>query len=86
MQHARRSLIAAAALLAVVLTAPARAQLLGLNHVWTIPGVINGSGSLGTFIACTNANSASATIGVDVYGSAGAASARGSGCERHCNW
>ena len=41
-------------------------------HAWTVPGVINSNG-LGTFFACTNALSSSATIGVEVFGAAGGA-------------
>jgi hypothetical protein len=49
----------------------ARAQLTGLDHVWTVPGLMNTSGGLATVIACTNAGTSSNTIGVEVYGSTG---------------
>jgi hypothetical protein len=40
------------------------------HHVWSVPGVIN-NGSFGAFIACTNAGSSTATVGVEVFGAAG---------------
>jgi hypothetical protein len=56
----------------------AHAQLAGLLHVHSVPGVME-TGAIGTMIACTNGGTSTATIGVEVYGSTGgAAIAQGS--------
>lgn len=38
--------------------------------MYAVPGGLN-TGALGTFLACTNADTSSATIGVEVFGPAG---------------
>jgi hypothetical protein len=48
-----------------------QAQLTGLDHVWTVAGVMSTAAGTATFIPCTNANSTSATVGVEVYGPSG---------------
>ena len=57
----------AALALVLALGSTAHAQLVGLQHVWTVPGLMNTASGLGTFIACTNGGTITATIGVDVY-------------------
>jgi hypothetical protein len=47
---------------------PARAQL---TPLFTVPGVVN-NGTLGTFFACTNTDTATVTIAVEVFDQAGA--------------
>jgi len=49
----------------------AHAQLAGLLHVHSVPGVINTGLGVATMIACTNGGTSTATIGVEVYGSTG---------------
>ena len=65
--------IAAASVL--LLTSHAQAQInsappAGLLHVWSIPGAIQ-KNSLARFVACTNAGTANATVGVEVFGPTG---------------
>jgi hypothetical protein len=49
----------------------AQGQLVGLNHVWTVGGAQSTAGGFDTFITCTNANTSSETIGVEMYDAAG---------------
>jgi hypothetical protein len=51
----------------------ARAQITGLSLVWTIPGAMQTSGGIGTFVTCTNAGAAISTVGVEMYGPTGLA-------------
>ncbi len=74
-----RSLSIAAALV-LTFSAPVRAGIVDspipapfTKHVYSVPGVIN-TGALATFFSCTNVDSASATVGVEVFGPAGGAS------------
>lgn len=48
----------------------AQGQLTGLNEIWNVPGVMHDT--FATVISCTNRGTATATIGVDVYGAGGA--------------
>jgi hypothetical protein len=68
-----RPTILALALLAAVLgfRSSAHAEIVGLNHVWTVPGAMQTGGGISTFIACTNGNTGSVTVGVEMYGPAG---------------
>src|SRR5437773_1208563 len=45
----------------------------GTKFLYSVPGVINTSTGFGTFFECTNVDKASATIGVEVFGTAGGA-------------
>ena len=38
----------------------------GLSWTYSVPGVIN-NGTIATFIACTNGNTTSVTVGVEIY-------------------
>ena len=49
----------------------AHAQLSGLTHVLTVPGVMNNIAGPATLIPCTNGGSSSGTIGVDLYDQTG---------------
>ena len=42
----------------------------GYKHLWSVPGLVN-TVTLGTFFACTNTGTASATVGVQVFNAAG---------------
>jgi hypothetical protein len=61
-----------AVMLSLAVASTSHAQLVGLKHLWSISGVQNTAGSVGTIISCTNGGTANQTIGVDVYGPAGA--------------
>lgn len=63
-------ILLAAVLSSFTLVPQAQAQLVGLNHVWTVPGLIETS-SLSTVVSCTNSTTGSVTIGVEVYGPTG---------------
>jgi hypothetical protein len=47
----------------------AQGQLVGLNELWNVPGVIHDT--FGTVVECTNRTTATATIGVDIHGANG---------------
>jgi hypothetical protein len=49
----------------------ARAQILGLTHVWTVPGAMQTGGCVGTFVMCTNGSTAATTVGVEMFGPVG---------------
>jgi hypothetical protein len=59
--------IFAALVLALALGSTAHAQLFGLRHVWTVPGVMNTAYGLSTFIACTNSTTSNQIIGAEFY-------------------
>jgi hypothetical protein len=50
----------------------AQGQLTGLDHIWTVSGIMQTAAGLQAFIPCTNTGTATATIGVEVYGPSGA--------------
>jgi hypothetical protein len=56
---------------ALSVSGAAHAQLAGLTHVHSVPGVLNNGAGVATIIACTNGGTSTATIGVEVYGSTG---------------
>lgn len=51
--------------------AQANAQLTTLIHVWSVPGAMQTSNGIGTYVACTNGGTATQEIGVEMYGSTG---------------
>lgn len=72
------TMVAVAAL--AVLGSTAHAQIMSVPpllqsqksfHLWSVPGAVNAN-ALGTFVACTNANTTAVRIGVEVFGQAGA--------------
>ena len=54
------------------LGAAADAQVTGLAHVFSVPGVMQTGNGLATFVACTNGGTASATIGAEARDASGA--------------
>lgn len=71
MKHVRLGFVVGVGALAAVLAGPAQGQLVGLKHLWTVPGAKHNS-VIETFITCTNANSSNETIGVELYDAVGA--------------
>ncbi len=68
----KRSLFTLLAVLTFTSAAPmSTAQLIGLTHLWTVPGVMNTASGLRTVITCTNTTPSSKLIGVDIYDSNG---------------
>lgn len=67
----RLASVLGAVVFSLALVPAAHAQLVGLAHVWTVPGIMNTAAGIGTVFACTNASTSTQTIGIDLYGPAG---------------
>jgi len=74
----RTAFILAAAVTFVVSARPARAQPIGLNHVWTVAGVMDSASNLVTVFSCTYTGQFAATVGVEIYNENGGYIAGGS--------
>jgi hypothetical protein len=76
--HRRTPFILAAVLYSVFLTRPSEAQLIGLNHVWTVAGVMDSTSNLVSVFSCTYTGQFTATVGVEIYNENGGYVAGGS--------
>src|SRR5436853_3070429 len=74
----RIALVLAALIASFGLPRSSAAQLLGLNHVWTVSGVMDTSSDLVTVVSCTYTGQVGGTIGVEVYDQSGGYVAGGS--------